>query len=217
MQLGRRIKGVIGAIVLTITLIILAWQNVVSLSDISTPILAGIIAGIVSLLSWGFTSEKPKASFKIEINNPNDPSRQHTRLLSFKIWNEGGGESARKPTVVCKVEGQSEDEYAVKWRQSYMPIPDEIDSPEIIQNWLDDNSLFTASKIDHGGYETIELLFTTDRHNKAYFLDSNKTTLELGKHYNITLKVKATDVQAHVRKFNIDLRQWDTVNATEIA
>lgn len=217
MQLGRRIKGVIGAIVLAIALTILAWQNVVSLSDISTPILAGIIAGIVSFLSWGFTSEKPKPAFRIEVNDPHDPSRQHTRILTFKIWNEGGGQSAKTPTVVCKVEGQR-DEHAVKWQQSNLSIPDDISSPELIQSWLDaNNHWFTASKIDHGGYETIELLFTTDHHGMAYFLDSKKTKLELGKHYKITLKVKATDVQAHIRRFDIDLTRWDAVNATEIA
>ena len=217
MVIRNKFQGIIYAGILALALMILAWQSVVSISELSTPIIAAIVAGMVSFLSWGFTSEKPKASFKIEVNDPNDPSRQHTRLLSFKIWNEGGGKSAIKPTVVCKVE-ERRDEYAVKWRQENISIPDDISCPELIQSWLDANdSWFTASKIDHGGYETIELLFTTDHHNKAHFLDSNKTKLDLGKHYKITLKVKATDVQAHKRRFDVDLTRWDAVNATEIA
>jgi len=215
MELNKKVRGIIGAAVLVIVLAILSWQKVISITDISTPIVAAIVAGIVSFLSWGFSPEIPRPKFHIEVNDASEPSRQHTRLLTFDIWNKGGGLSAINPTVVCKVEEGKRKEYAVQWRQANVPINDEIPSPEIIQSWLD-NSLFTASKIDHQGHETIELLFTTDHNALAYFLDSNKTQLPLGKHYTVTLKVKATDVKAHVRRFDVDLTQWDTVKATEI-
>lgn len=183
-------------------------------------ILLGQAAQIISLvldLIKDRKMEKSKPKFKIEPNSPATHGiSDNIRLLSFKVRNVGGGDSAKLIKIFCTVNSVTQEEYAVKWRRDTLPIDFDIELPSEIQKCYAVNQFFFVVELDHNHAETAELLFTKDHCDLAYFLDAHHTQLKLGRHYTITLKVNAEHMQEHVQKFDIDLTRWDTIAATEI-